>query len=265
MRSKIAYYPASNRTWSGLAGSYLMFWIAFWAAMPTVAQQFEPAASPRQSEAAISNGSAGQATWPSSVEVSPSNESTQPTLAPARPTLRTFSYSPMTRDERWQDYKDQNFQSYGAFFQAFFTGLGDELGDVPRWDSGMAGLSEHVGSEFARFTIGGDHPFLSRCRSSSGHAVFSLFVPGSVSAHSPRCRQNGFHLWLQRTRLPRRFRSGRNLWRINAHDDMVSGQVHRNWIRCSARQHRSGRYIGDICDPGIQSRDQTRISQAESG
>jgi len=61
----------------------------------------------------------------------------------------------MTRDERWQDYKDQNFQSYGAFFQAFFTGLGDELGDVPRWDSGMAGLSEHVGSEFARFTIGG--------------------------------------------------------------------------------------------------------------
>ncbi|HKF46844.1 MAG TPA: hypothetical protein VKB38_05755 [Terracidiphilus sp.] len=65
------------------------------------------------------------------------------------------SYTPMTRRERWQDYERVNFESSGAFFQAFFTGLGDSLGNVPRWDSGMAGLSEHVGSEFATFTIGG--------------------------------------------------------------------------------------------------------------
>jgi hypothetical protein len=61
----------------------------------------------------------------------------------------------MTRRERWQDYEHQNFESYGAFFQAFFTGLGDDLGGVPRWDSGMTGLSEHVGSEFAAFATGG--------------------------------------------------------------------------------------------------------------
>jgi hypothetical protein len=61
----------------------------------------------------------------------------------------------MTRQERWQDYERRNFDSYGAFFQAFFTGLGDSMGDVPRWDSGMTGLSEHVGSEFAGFAIGG--------------------------------------------------------------------------------------------------------------
>jgi hypothetical protein len=66
-----------------------------------------------------------------------------------------FSYSPMTKRERWQDYERVNFESSGAFFQAFFTGLGDSLGNVPRWDSGMTGLSEHVGSEFATFTIGG--------------------------------------------------------------------------------------------------------------
>lgn len=74
---------------------------------------------------------------------------------PDSPTLQSQVFSPMTKHQRWQDYERQNFASYGAFFQAFFTGLGDHLGDVPRWDSGMAGLSEHVGSEFARFTIAG--------------------------------------------------------------------------------------------------------------
>jgi hypothetical protein len=61
----------------------------------------------------------------------------------------------MTRQERWQDYTHQNFESYGAFFQGFFTGLGDYSGHTPRWDSGAAGVSEHIGSEFAGFTIAG--------------------------------------------------------------------------------------------------------------
>ena len=156
MNGKLAYCPASKRTWSGVGGCCLMFWIVFLAAIPALAQQDEAAASPRQAAAAaISNSSVAQPMRPSPVEVPPSFGSVQPTLAPAQATPRMFSYSPMTRQERWQDYKDQNFDSYGAFFQAFFTGLGDHLGDVPRWDSGMAGLSEHVGSEFARFTIGG--------------------------------------------------------------------------------------------------------------
>ena len=67
----------------------------------------------------------------------------------------TPGYTPMTRRERWQDYETVNFASYGAFFQAFFTGLGDYSGHVPDWDSGAAGLSEHVASEFATFTIAG--------------------------------------------------------------------------------------------------------------
>lgn len=70
-------------------------------------------------------------------------------------TVQAFTYTPMTKQQRWQEYEHVNFDSYGAFFQAFFTGLGDYSGDVPHWDSGMAGLSEHVGSEFARFTIAG--------------------------------------------------------------------------------------------------------------
>jgi len=61
----------------------------------------------------------------------------------------------MTRHERWQDYKDTNFDSYGAFFQTFFTAVGDDTGNTPRWDSGAAGFSEHFASDFAMFTIGG--------------------------------------------------------------------------------------------------------------
>lgn len=49
------------------------------------------------------------------------DSSTQP--APA--------YTAMTKQERWLDYEHTNFASYGAFFQAFFTGLGDFTGDVP--------------------------------------------------------------------------------------------------------------------------------------
>jgi hypothetical protein len=61
----------------------------------------------------------------------------------------------MTREERWRDFKHVNFESPGAFFPTFFTGLGDATGKVPRWDSGALGFSEHMGSEFARFTIAG--------------------------------------------------------------------------------------------------------------
>lgn len=155
MNGKIADCPAANRTWSGRAGCCLMFSIVFWAAIPALAKQDDAAARPRQGNAVLSNASVAPPMRLSPVEVPPAFGSPQPTIVPARVTPRTFAYSPMTRQQRWQDYKDQNLESYGAFFRAFFTGLGDDLGRVPRWDSGMTGLSEHVGSEFAAFTIGG--------------------------------------------------------------------------------------------------------------
>ena len=68
---------------------------------------------------------------------------------------RPFAFTPMTGQQRWQDFKQANFASRGAFFQTFFTGLGDATGNVPHWDSGALGFSEHMGSEFARFTIAG--------------------------------------------------------------------------------------------------------------
>ncbi|HYK34492.1 hypothetical protein [Alloacidobacterium sp.] len=153
MNGKIANFSASNRTWFG--GCCLMFWIVFSAAIPALAQQDDASASLRQAQAALSNSSDAQPMRPSPAKVPPSFGPTQLTLAASQTTPQAFSYSPMTREERWQNYEHQNFESYGAFFQAFFTGLGDHLGGVPRWDSGMAGLSEHVGSEFATFTIGG--------------------------------------------------------------------------------------------------------------
>ena len=78
---------------------------------------------------------------------------TTPVAAP--PLSATTPFRPMDRQERWQDYKQQNFGSSNAFFQTFFTGLGDFAGNVPHWDHGPAGFAEHQASEFARFTIGG--------------------------------------------------------------------------------------------------------------
>lgn len=155
MNRRIANCPATNRTWSGPGGWCLMFCIVLSATIPTWAQQGDASASLRQIEAALSNPSLAQPVRRSPGSSSPSSAPAGHPLAPARATTQTFTYTPMTREERWQDYEKVNFDSYGAFFQAFFTGLGDYSGNVPHWDSGMAGLSEHVGSEFATFAIAG--------------------------------------------------------------------------------------------------------------
>ena len=68
----------------------------------------------------------------------------------------TWSYVPMTGRERWNDYLRQNFAQPGAFFQTFFTALGDQTGHVPsNWGRGVNVFPQRLGSEFARFTIGG--------------------------------------------------------------------------------------------------------------
>jgi hypothetical protein len=65
-------------------------------------------------------------------------------------------YVPMTAQERWKDYVGQNFTQPGAFFQTFFTALGDQTGNKPLgWGGGIDRFPQRLGSEFARFTIGG--------------------------------------------------------------------------------------------------------------
>jgi len=113
--------------WPRFSAYLLMLFVAGSTAISLFAQQPEPSAPLPQAQAGFSNSSR--------TEASP--------------------YSPMTKQERWQDYEQQNFKSYGALFQALFAGLGDYEGHVPKWDSGVAGVSEHVGSEFATFTIAG--------------------------------------------------------------------------------------------------------------
>jgi len=125
MKGKIVNIPRPIHTWSRF-GAYCLMLVGP-AATRVFAQQPEPSASLHQAEAASSDFSKSQ----------------------------VFLYSPMTKQERWKDYERQNFESYGAFFQALFTGLGDYSGSVPKWDSGVTGVSEHVGSEFASFTIAG--------------------------------------------------------------------------------------------------------------
>jgi hypothetical protein len=73
-----------------------------------------------------------------------------------KPPLVTWNYVPMTGRERWNDYLRQNFAQPGAFFQTFFTALGDQTGNVPSdLGGGASKFPQRFGSEFARFTIGG--------------------------------------------------------------------------------------------------------------
>ena len=66
------------------------------------------------------------------------------------------NYVPMTTEDRWKDYVRQNFTQPGAFFQTFFTALGDQTGNVPsQLGKGLGAFPGRLGSEFARFTIGG--------------------------------------------------------------------------------------------------------------
>jgi hypothetical protein len=68
----------------------------------------------------------------------------------------TWNYVPTTGRERWNDYVRQNFAQPGVFSQTFFTALGDQTGHVPsNWGSGASVFPQRLGSEFARFTIGG--------------------------------------------------------------------------------------------------------------
>jgi hypothetical protein len=65
-------------------------------------------------------------------------------------------YVPMTAHERWKAYAGENFTQPGAFFQTFFTALGDQRGKVPsEWGAGGGEFPRRFASDFARFTIGG--------------------------------------------------------------------------------------------------------------
>jgi hypothetical protein len=80
----------------------------------------------------------------------------QSTVNSDKPPLPTWNYVPMTGQERWHDYVRQNFAQPGAFFQTFFTALGDQTGNVPSdWGGGANKFPQRLASEFARFTIGG--------------------------------------------------------------------------------------------------------------
>lgn len=162
MTVRIVTFPANHRTWFGFGGLYLLLCVVLSATTPALAQQDDATAPHRPTKAVLSNSFVAQPTWPPPAKSSRSFGPAQPSVAASRTIPPAFSYSPMTKEERWQDYAHTNFESYGAFFQAFFTGLGDDVGGTPRWDSGMTGLSEHVGSEFAAFTIGGTiHSFFA--------------------------------------------------------------------------------------------------------
>jgi hypothetical protein len=80
----------------------------------------------------------------------------QASLIGQKPVPPLELYVPMTAQERWKAYARENFTQPGAFFQTFFTALGDQTGKVPsEWGGGAGEFPRRFASEFARFTIGG--------------------------------------------------------------------------------------------------------------
>src|SRR5579872_6096544 len=103
MENKAVSNKAHKQGWFRLGGFCQVVCVVFLAAIPTLAQnQSALATRPLQTATRFV-------------------DSTSPQVS---------AYTPMTGRERWQDYERTNFASYGAFFQAFFTGLGDYTGDV---------------------------------------------------------------------------------------------------------------------------------------
>jgi hypothetical protein len=96
----------------------------------------------------------------------------------SRPASAVLFYAPMTKQDRWKDYLQTNFVQPGAYFQAFFTALGDEAGKVPAdWGNGAGVFPKHLVSQFARFSIGGT------VRSSA-----AILLGEDTRFHSCRCQ-----------------------------------------------------------------------------
>ncbi len=82
-------------------------------------------------------------------------------FAPAAATAQSSSvlakeitWKPVTTEQRWQIYRDKTFASPGAYFRAFGSASGDQLGDQPAsWQQGLKGYSQRVGQRFVTFTM----------------------------------------------------------------------------------------------------------------
>ena len=65
-------------------------------------------------------------------------------------------HKPMTGDERWEFFLEDNFASPGAFFRSAWPALMEQWrDDPPDWEQGMKGYGKRAASEFASRTIQG--------------------------------------------------------------------------------------------------------------
>ena len=66
------------------------------------------------------------------------------------------AYRAMTRSERWEQYKHDNFTGAGAYFRALNTAAFGELRGRPHgWPSTTLGFAERYGSAFGRNAVQG--------------------------------------------------------------------------------------------------------------
>jgi len=67
-----------------------------------------------------------------------------------------ISYSPLTNEQRWQLYLNQNFKTTGAYLGMFASSIIDHVQDSPpEWGDGAAGYGKRLASRFGTNVIQG--------------------------------------------------------------------------------------------------------------
>jgi len=116
------------------------------------------------------------------------------------PSLPTRNYSPMTKEERWNQYLSDNYVNRGAYFRAFGASFGDSTANRPaQWGGPAERYPLNFASQFGRFAIAGTiqssmaaalsydtryhHCDCSGGWKRAGHALKRAFVTYDSSGH----------------------------------------------------------------------------------
>jgi hypothetical protein len=66
------------------------------------------------------------------------------------------NYKPLTGEQRWRLFLNENFASPGAYFRALGPALGNHLSNTPtEWKQGLRGYSRRVASRYGTFLVQG--------------------------------------------------------------------------------------------------------------
>lgn len=162
--------------WQRWSTDPLLFMFLVWAfvflLLGVISVSAQTLPTPEKQQATTSGASQAQAS--EVIRINPITDSAA---------ISGLNYRPLTGQERWHLYLNQNFTSVGAYLGVFSGALIDQAGgQPPEWGGGVKGYGRRVASRFAAGTIQGSIQ-------SGGDALMGL-EPRYVrsTAHNPARR-----------------------------------------------------------------------------